>query len=106
MSARRTGAWLALAAALLAGCLVCLMDQKETPAAPAEQEAQAVMITDISVGSLAALALSSGGTSTALMVAGDQIILLDKGKICGSGTHTQLMETNAYYRNIMSIKHG
>ena len=77
MSARRTGAWLALAAALLAGCLVYLTDQKETPAAPAEQEEQAVMITDISVGSLAALALSSGGTSTALMVAGDQIILLD-----------------------------
>lgn len=36
----------------------------------------------------------------------DQIILLDEGKICGSGTHAQLMETNQYYRNIMSIKNG
>ena len=36
----------------------------------------------------------------------DQIILLDEGKICGSGTHAQLMETSAYYRNIMRIKNG
>lgn len=36
----------------------------------------------------------------------DQIILLDEGKICGSGTHAQLMETSAYYRNMMSIKNG
>ncbi len=36
----------------------------------------------------------------------DQIILLDEGKICGSGTHAQLMATSAYYRNIMHIKNG
>lgn len=36
----------------------------------------------------------------------DQIILLDKGKICGSGTHAQLMEASAYYRNIIRIKNG
>lgn len=36
----------------------------------------------------------------------DQIILLDNGEICGSGTHTELMEFNEYYRRIMSIKNG
>ena len=36
----------------------------------------------------------------------DQIILLDEGKICGAGTHAELMETNAYYRDIMRIKKG
>lgn len=36
----------------------------------------------------------------------DEIILLDEGKICASGTHAELMQTSAYYRNIMSIKNG
>lgn len=36
----------------------------------------------------------------------DEIILLDEGKICASGTHGELMQTSAYYRNIMSIKNG
>lgn len=36
----------------------------------------------------------------------DQIILLDEGKICDTGTHAQLMEASVYYRNIMSIKNG
>jgi len=96
VSARRTGAWLALAALLLGGCLVYLNSQKEVQPAPAEQteEAQTVMITDESVGSLAALALSSGGVSTALMVSGDQIILLDAP--AGAAISDQLLKAFAY----------
>lgn len=36
----------------------------------------------------------------------DQIILMDDGRICGCGTHKQLMETSEYYRSIMRIKNG
>lgn len=36
----------------------------------------------------------------------DQIIMLDSGKICGCGTHNELMKTNEYYRHIMNIKNG
>ena len=47
MSARRTGAWLALAAAVLSVCLVFLMEGRQTPIEPAQQEepVQTVMIT-------------------------------------------------------------
>ena len=96
MSARRTGAWLALAAVLLGSCLVYLINQKEAQPVPAEQtaEAQTAMITDMSVGSLGALALSSGGVSTALMVSGDQIILLDAPE--GAAISDQMLKAFAY----------
>lgn len=36
----------------------------------------------------------------------DQILLLDQGKICGAGTHKELMQSSEYYRHIMKIKNG
>ncbi len=36
----------------------------------------------------------------------DCIVLMDSGRICGFGTHEQLMESNAYYRRILKIKNG
>lgn len=36
----------------------------------------------------------------------DQILLLDNGRICESGTHAELLKTSAYYRRIMEIKNG
>ena len=96
MSARRTGAWLALAAAVLSVCLVFLMEDRQTPIEPAQQEepVQTVMITDMSVGSLAAAALSSGGASTALMISGDQILLLDAPQ--GASISDQLLKAFVY----------
>ena len=96
MSARRTGAWLALAAAVLSVCLVFLMEGRQTPIEPAQQEepVQTVMITDVSVGSLAAAALSSGGASTALMISGDQILLLDAPQ--GASISDQLLKAFVY----------
>ena len=44
--------------------------------------------------------------STQLIDKYDEIILLDGGKICDCGTHSRLMETSEYYRNIMKIKNG
>ena len=96
MSARCTGAWLALAAAVLSVCLVFLMEGRQTPIEPAQQEepAQTVMITDMSVGSLAAAALSSSGASTALMISGDQILLLDAPQ--GASISDQLLKAFVY----------
>ena len=96
MSARRTGAWLALAAAVLSVCLVFLMEGRQTPIEPAQQEepVQTVMITDMSVGSLAAAALSSSGASTALMISGDQILLLDAPQ--GASISDQLLKAFVY----------
>lgn len=92
---RRTGAGLALAAMLLAGCLVFLTHEKETAPMPAADEAaeQTVMITDMSVGSLGAAALSSGGISTALMI-GEQIVLLDAPQ--GAEISDQLLKAFVY----------
>ena len=36
----------------------------------------------------------------------DEIILIDKGKIVGCGTHDDLMHRSSYYQNIMQIKNG
>jgi len=36
----------------------------------------------------------------------DQILLLDGGRLCGFGTHEELMASNAYYQHIMQIKNG
>ena len=96
MSARRTGAWLALAAAVLSVCLVFLTEGRQTPIEPAQQEepVQTVMITDMSVGSLAAAALSSSGASTALMISGDQILLLDAPQ--GASISDQLLKAFVY----------
>lgn len=80
MNVRRICAALLLLALLLGACLYALVekrDQSEPDAAPQEETQQSVMVTDISVGSLSAAALSSGAGSTALMISGDQVILLD-----------------------------
>jgi len=96
VSARRTNAALALLAAALAVCLACLLqgrgDQAELQ--PDAQAAQQTMITDISVGTLTAAALSSDGGSTALMVSGDQVILLDAPQ--GAAISDQLLKAFLY----------
>ncbi|MBO5867854.1 MAG: ABC transporter ATP-binding protein, partial [Oscillospiraceae bacterium] len=44
--------------------------------------------------------------SAQLIGAYDRILLLDQGKICGEGTHRELMANSEYYRQIMQIKNG
>ena len=96
MSARRMSASLALLAGVLSVCLGFLLKERANRAVlqPVEQAPQTVMITDENVGSLAAAALSSGGKSTALMVSGDQVILLDAPQ--GAAISDQLLKAFLY----------
>ena len=36
----------------------------------------------------------------------DEIVLMEDGQVIASGTHDELLERSAYYRNIMTIKNG
>ncbi|GGF34644.1 thiol reductant ABC exporter subunit CydD [Halobacillus andaensis] len=38
--------------------------------------------------------------------AADQILLLDEGRLIGSGTHEDLLQTVPYYRNMVSVQQG
>lgn len=87
---------LALAVAL-AGALAALMaaGPKALPEPGGTQETAAgTMITDVSVGSLAAAALSSGGKNAALMIEGDRVVLLDAPE--GAGISDQLLKAFLY----------
>lgn len=87
---------LALAVAL-AGALAALMaaGPKALPEPEGTQETAAgTMITDVSVGALAAAALSSGGKNAALMIEGDRVVLLDAPE--GAGISDQLLKAFLY----------
>lgn len=74
MSARRLCAVLGAAALVLLACLLAL--QASRPATEPQEE-QPVMITDLHVGGLSAVASSVGEARTAFMMSGEEIILLD-----------------------------
>ncbi|QXI25499.1 ABC transporter ATP-binding protein [Pseudomonas vanderleydeniana] len=48
--------------------------------------------------------LISSRLSTLLLA--DRVLLLDGGRICASGTHSELLEHNPHYRDLLGIDHG
>ena len=40
------------------------------------------------------------------MVKADKILVLDEGRLIGEGTHAELVETNAVYREIYETQKG
>lgn len=94
---RRVCALLLALSLALAFALAALERAKpETQAAPEENPAQQenVMITDVSVGTLAAAALSSGGKNAAILIEGDQVLLLDAPQ--GARISSQLLKAFLY----------
>lgn len=100
MSVGRACALLLALALVLCGVLFALLAGGSRPsgepeaAKTAQTEQESVMITDVSVGSLAAAALSSGGKNAALMIEGDQVVLLDAQP--GARISSQLLKAFLY----------